>query len=144
MRQEIANRLNETNNLNFIRAIDSSIEYNDETGLLKIRTINRDPAKAAEIVKVVSDIVINRHEILYSNAQDELDKLLKYVKKTISPVPLSSGINELKITKTTLMVPAFIDKDPVPTKKRLIIVVVFVVFVFINTFLSFIMEGRKK
>jgi capsular polysaccharide biosynthesis protein len=144
IRQEIAAKLNEGNNPKFVRGINSSIKYTDETGLLKIKTINQDPAKAAEIIRVVDDIVLDRHEKMYLNAQVELDKLLKYVKQTINPVPLSSGINEFRITRTEIMVPSFVDKEPVPTKNRLIVIVVFIVIVFINTLLSFILEGRKK
>jgi hypothetical protein len=144
IRQEIANRLNEGKNPKFVRGINSSIEYTDETGLLKIKTINKDPSKAAEIITVVDDLIIKRHEIMYLHAQEELDKLLKYVKQTINPVPLSSGINDLKLTRTEIMVPSFIDKEPVPTKNRLIVIVVFIVIIFINTLLSFMLEGRKK
>jgi len=144
MRQQIAEKLNEKDEIGFTRALKSRIEYTDEEGLLKIRTTDVKPTRAAEIVRVVTEMILKRHEIIYSNAENDLDKVLKYVKQTINPIPLSSGINEFKITRTDVLVPAFISVDPVPKKRVQAIITVFAIMLFINTIVSFIIEGRKK
>ncbi len=144
MRQEIAEKLNEKDNLKFISSINSSIEYSDQSGLLKIRNTNTSAVRAAEVVRGVTEIIIQRHRKMYSDAQQDLDNLLKYVKKTIDPIPLSSGVSEFRLTNTEIMVPPFINTEPMPVKIKQTVIIVFIVSMFCCTLISFILEGRKK
>jgi uncharacterized protein involved in exopolysaccharide biosynthesis len=144
MRQQIAERLNEKDNIKFIKALLLSVDYSDEGGLLKIKSGSDSPEKAAKTSRTISEMVISRHEIMYLSAQDELDKVIKYVKKTINPIPLSSGISEFKISKTEIMAPAIEDKEPLPTKRRQTVIAVFFAVLLIMTIISFTLEGRKK
>lgn len=144
VRQQIAEKLNERDNLRFISAINSSIEYTDEGGLLKIRAVDIKPERAAEMVKVAADIIILRHEEMYNKAQEETDKVLQYVKKTVNPIPLSVSIGEFKATKTEVTVLPFVNKEPMPTKRKLVVIMVFFGVFFITILMSFILEGRKK
>jgi len=144
MRQQIAEKLNEKDNTPFIEGLELSIEYSDEAGLLKIQAVDRKPLRAAEMVRVVTEMIIERHDIIYSKNQNDLDMVLKYVKKTISPIPLSCGITEFKITKSEIMVPAFVNAYPVHTKRRQTLIMVFFAVLFGTIILSFVLEGRKK
>lgn len=143
VRQQIAGKLNERDNLKFINAINSSIEYTDEGGLLKIRAVDIKPERAAEMAKVSTDMVIERHSEMYLNAQ-ETDKALQYVKKTINPIPLSCSIGEFKAKKTEVLVLPFVNKEPIKTKRKLVVIMVFFSMLFITILMSFIVEGRKK
>ena len=89
-------------------------------------------------------MVIKRDKDIYLDAQIKMDKVLGYVKRTIEPISLKCAISEFKISETELVTPAIVDTEPLPTKRRQTVMAVFIVVIFINTLLSFILEGRKK
>lgn len=144
VRQEIAQNLKKGDNQEFIRSLKTTLECSDENGLLKVRAVSDNPEKAAEIVKAVCGIIMKRHEDKYVNARIELDRVLKYVKETIRPMPLSSGITEFKISKTEIVVGAFTDPDPVPAKRKQLVMIVFFSVLFGMIIVALILEGRKK
>jgi hypothetical protein len=116
---------------------------NSNTNLLRISFVSETPQKAAKIVSIASDLLIERHRELYAESLKNTKEVVQFVKETIKPIPLSSGIREFRLVPTTVIIPAILNTDPVKTNKKIVVIGTFIV-VFLTMFIiSFYLEGRK-
>jgi LPS O-antigen subunit length determinant protein (WzzB/FepE family) len=126
------------------RISEDIVKYESKGDLLKISARAKTPEKAQELVATSMDLVMERHRLLYEDAEKQLATMVKYVRETLHPVPLSSGINELIIRPSSIEVGPVLDNEPVRTKTKVILVLVFVAVLFMDTLVAFYFEGTEK
>ena len=123
---------------------EESITYIDAAGMLKIQALSDSPDKAYKLVSTATDIITERHAVLFKLSQSNLDNVVKYVKETIKPIPLSSGINEFKIIPTSVLIAPIFEPKPMPSEKLVKVISVFLVSLIITAILSFYIAGKEK
>jgi hypothetical protein len=88
--------------------------------------------------------LLERHEAIYANERKDLGELIAFVKETIRPMPLSSGISDFRITKTGIAVEPMLQPEPVKSKSCIVALFVLMVTGFIGILVAFYIEGREK
>lgn len=144
MRTAIASKMARETDNDYIDTLESKLKYEDASGLLKIIGYSETPEDAAKLVHAVTDIVSGRHQNLFENAQLRKRALVKEIKDTIKPVPLSAGINDFRIQPTTIEIQPVSRNIPVKPQKRLIVMTVFGSVFFICFMISFYIDTRRN
>lgn len=144
MRVEIASKIKDSNNPKLVDFLKSAITYEDASGLLKIKAINKTPEKAADIVNAVTDIVSSRHKNMYEDAQKKLYGTMEKIRDFVRPIPLTTGIAEFKIEPTKVEIPAITNPVPVDGKNKIIVLTVFFTVMLFNILIAFYLEGKEK
>jgi len=150
MLKEIAGKLDVAdldiadNDEDFALSLKKTLFYQDSSGLLQISASASTPQKAQKKIQVVMDIIVDRHKLLYEASEKRINKAVRYVKETISPVPLSSGINEFISELTCVEVSPVLLVKPVPRKIKNKVVTVFIIVLFLSIVGSFYLEGKEN
>lgn len=144
IRIEIVSRLKDNNDSKFVESLKDAIIYEDASGFLRIKANGKNPEKAAELVKVTTDIIYSRHQSFYEYAQKELYSTVERIRDFACPIPLTTGIAEFKIEPTRVEIPAIINPTPVGEKKKIVVLTTFFSVLFLNILIAFYLEGRKK
>jgi hypothetical protein len=139
--QKIAAKVNNTSNG---RTLKDIVKYEDKADLLRISAQAETPEKARELVQTATDMVMERERLLYEDAEKQLATLVKYVRETLRPVPLSSGINELMMRPYFVEVAPVLDTEPLKTKTKVIVIGVFIALMFMDILIAFYREGAEK
>ena len=124
--------------------LNGVVQYEEVAGLLKISARDRSPEKAYKTILAAMSVVQNRHETLYRQSLEEMTALLKYIKKIISPVPLSSGVTEFKTTPMRVEVMPVINEEPVRSNMLAVSAITFFIMILIDTMIAFYREGKGK
>jgi capsular polysaccharide biosynthesis protein len=143
VRQEVVGKLKDGSKVS-VDTLNDRVKYEELSDLLKIRASGSTPEKAEELAQASTDLLLNRHQILYANAQKDVDQTLKYIKNTVSPVPLGVSMNDMRIEPTRLEVPPVINNKPLPNKAKVAAIAVFFALMLLDILIAFYIEGEEK
>jgi capsular polysaccharide biosynthesis protein len=137
---EIAKRMH----VNTISEIGGKLEYTDKAGLLNVSAITGSPEKSAQLVQIASGILMERHQAIYEESKKNIDTVVRFIKQTIKPIPLSSGINEFKTSPSQIVIPPVIDTDPLKTNTKMKVIGTFIIFLALTTLISFMGDDKRN
>lgn len=147
MEEKILKELNIPFNRKNLGKIRSVYNFKDLDALLTIEVRGATPEETLKYVTVGTDILIKRHEGIYQVAQKRLFESMSMIKNRIAPSPLSTSISDIitfNNAPTILEVPPQRIDYPVPTKKRLVVMVVFLMSFLGTSLTSILLEGFKS
>lgn len=98
-----------------------SVKFTEESDMLKISAQAGAPDKAVATIAAVIKILLERHDGLYAEAEDQIQKGIRVIRENIRPTPISAGIKELTITPSIVKVAPYADLEPIWPKKKFII-----------------------
>lgn len=122
----------------------TKIDFKEASGYLKIIAKANSPEMAVKLVQVSSDMLLKRHTEFYKHSQERIKNAVLFVKETIKPVPISSGINEFMLEPTSVLVPAVFDSEPKDSDKIAKPLLVFFLVCFVDLLIAIYVERRKE
>jgi LPS O-antigen subunit length determinant protein (WzzB/FepE family) len=143
IRKEIAAKMR-IDNADYVNALEGMLKYKNSSELLEIRSNGRTPAQSHELAQAATGIVLNRHSMLFGNAKKDIDQTLRYVKQTVNPMPLSIGINDIRMEPTRIEVPPVVNSEPKQGKTEITIIAILLVVMLLDMFIAFYNEGKEK
>ncbi|MBN1824475.1 MAG: hypothetical protein JW803_09165 [Endomicrobiales bacterium] len=142
MREEICKNLGNLPGYESPDALKDSIKYKQVAGFLRIEVETYDPEVAEKIVRSALNITYKRHQKKYKEEKLKLDRLVKYVKDTIKPIPLSSGIKEFRVDPSEIALEPVLDRNPIPVNKVKIVLYAFFIVFFLSVIYAFYLESK--
>lgn len=137
-------RIAEKTGVKSLSEIEGDLDYEDASGLLKVTARATSPEKAVQVAQASIDILIQRHNELHDNSQKNLEQAVRFVKESIRPVPLSSGLSEFRSTPTTIVISPIYNNTPVRPKGKVRTSTLFGILFLVTTIIAFYLEGRKN
>jgi capsular polysaccharide biosynthesis protein len=125
-------------------SLSEVIKYEQLSNLLKVKAEARDPETAKKIVSSAVKIIVARQDKKYQAERAKLDALVKYIKETIRPVPLSSGINEFKFEPTEVEIePMLINRPVLKANKKLPVMSAFLLGALVSSIFVIFLNRRE-
>jgi capsular polysaccharide biosynthesis protein len=114
--------------------------------LLTIKTKGGTPEEAFKYVKVITNILMDRHTEIYKKEREKLFESMSILKKEMAPLPLTTSINDFSsfIRTTTIEIPPQKVEIPLPRKRRKTVLITFFLTLIVTSLTSFLIEGVKK
>ncbi|HBU69951.1 MAG TPA: hypothetical protein DEE98_06150 [Elusimicrobia bacterium] len=140
---EVAKLLKINMDSDTLKTLASSVEFKDLNGYVEIIVTDDNPQYAFMIADAFTKVLYRRHQVLYLNAKSNMKSLIIDVKELLRPIPLSSGVSELRVVPTTVEVPAIINDKPVEIKRKPIVMTMSLIALLITTILAFYIERKN-
>lgn len=144
--EEILGRLNLPINKINLEKIPRLSKFENVDMLVTIKATGVSPDEAFNYVKVITDMLIERHNSIYEAAKKEFIDSSRIVKERMAPLPISTSINDIVsfLAPSKIEIPPQKIEIPLPTKKKATVLGVFFLSIVALTFLSFLLEGTSK
>jgi hypothetical protein len=143
IRREIAAKMR-IDKADYVNALTGMLKYKNSSELLEIRSNGQTPAQAHELAQAATGIVLNRHSMLFANAKKDIDQTLRYVKQTVNPMPLSIGINDIRLEPTRIEVAPILSNQPKQSKTMIVVLAIFAVVALLDMLVAFYLEGKDN